>query len=241
MKSQALGLIGKLAIAALGAAALAAPDARANTFVAQLEASSSQHSLPQASELARLAPSANPDVLRLAVQALRCADPGAERLAVIDFSMPSNDKRLWVFDLSARQLLFSELVSHGRGSGDAMASQFSNVPESFQSSIGLFRTGSSYSGRNGYSMRLEGLEAGINDKAFERAIVVHGADYVSEDFIAKNGRLGRSHGCPAVPSAVAAPLIDSIKDSQYLFSYYPDSDWLENSPFLRCNRQLASH
>jgi hypothetical protein len=230
-----------MATALLATTAVPSTETQANTFVAHLEASSNQHSLPLASELARLAPAANPDVLRLAVQALNCADPSAERLAVIDFSMPSNDKRLWVFDLRSRHLLFSELVSHGRGSGDAVASQFSNVPESFQSSIGLFRTGNSYDGRNGYSMRLEGLEVGVNDKAFERAIVVHGADYVSEDFIAENGRLGRSHGCPAVPSEVAAPLIDSIKDNQYLFSYYPDNDWLESSPFLRCNRQLASH
>ncbi|MGO2131858.1 MAG: murein L,D-transpeptidase catalytic domain family protein [Halomonas sp.] len=229
-----------IAIALLAATATPSSDVQANNFVARLGANSEHGSLPMASELAHLAPEANPDVLQLAMQALRCADPGAERLAVIDFSKPSNDKRLWVFDLSSRRLLFSELVSHGRGSGDAMASVFSNVPESYQSSIGLFRTGNSYTGRNGYSMRLEGLEEGVNDKAFERAIVVHGADYVSEDFIAENGRLGRSHGCPAVPSEVAAPLIDSIKDNQYLFSYYPDSNWLESSPFLSCNRQLAS-
>lgn len=211
-----------------------------NTFAAHPGASDQHASLPTATELAQLAPAANPDVLQLAIQALRCADPAAQRLAVIDFSLSSNDERLWVFDLGSRQLLFSELVSHGRGSGNAMASVFSNVPDSWQSSIGLFRTGNSYTGRNGYSMRLEGLEEGINDKAFERAIVVHGADYVSEDFITENGRLGRSHGCPAVPSEVAAPLIDSIKDNQYLFSYYPDSDWLESSAFLSCSRQLAS-
>lgn len=227
-----------IATALLATTVMPSSEAQANTFATQPNGSGT---LPQASELAKLAPDANPGVLSLAIQALRCADPSAERLAVIDFSMSSNDKRLWVFDLSTRRLLFSELVSHGRGSGDALASEFSNVPESYQSSIGLFRTGHSYEGRNGYSMRLEGLEAGVNDKAFERAIVVHGADYVSEDFIAQNGRLGRSHGCPAVPSEVAAPLIDSIKDSQYLFSYYPDNNWLENSPFLRCNQQLASH
>lgn len=214
---------------------------QANRFTTDLVTSSQSASLPGAAELAQLAPDANPDVLRLAMQALRCADPTAQRLAVIDFSLSSNDERLWVFDLNSRQLLFSELVSHGRGSGDAMASAFSNTPDSWQSSIGLFRTGNSYTGRNGYSMRLEGLEEGVNDKAFERAIVVHGADYVSEDFISENGRLGRSHGCPAVPKEVAAPLIDSIKDNHYLFSYYPDSNWLESSPFLSCDTQLASH
>lgn len=192
--------------------------------------------------LAKLAPQASPDVMQLAARAISCAAPDAERLAVIDFSLPSEQPRLWVFDLKNEELLFKELVSHGQGSGNAMASQFSNVPDSHQSSIGLFRTLNSYHGRNGYSLRLEGLESGVNDLAYQRAIVIHGADYVSESFIEKAGRLGRSHGCPAVRQDVAKALIDSLKDNQYLFTYYPDSEWLANSEFLRCNRdesQLA--
>jgi hypothetical protein len=175
-------------------------------------------------------------VLSLAANALACADPDAERLAVIDYSLPSTEPRLWVFDLNRDRLLFEELVSHGRGSGDAMATTFSNVPESYQSSLGLFRTLNSYYGRNGYSMRLEGMETGINDLAYQRAIVMHGADYVSERFIEQTGRLGRSHGCPAVRQEVTYPLIDSLKEEQYLFVYYPDPEWLESSAFLACDR-----
>lgn len=190
--------------------------------------------------LERLAPRANPGVLRLAAGALSCAAPGARRLAVIDYSLPSTQPRLWVFDLARQRLLFEELVSHGRGSGDARAQRFSNLPASHQSSLGLFRTLDSYLGRNGYSLRLEGLEPGINDRAYERAIVIHGAAYVSEDFIARTGRLGRSHGCPAVRPGVSRPLIDSIKHHQYLFIYYPDRDWLRASAFLNCDRQPTS-
>ena len=199
---------------------------------------------PMSKVLTSLAPNANPQVLTLAAQALSCADPGAERLAVIDFSLPSAKPRLWVFDLKQQKLLFNELVSHGRGSGNAMAETFSNIPESFQSSIGLFRTLNSYSGRNGYSLRLEGLESGVNDLAYQRAIVIHGADYVSDRFVKQTGRLGRSHGCPAVRQEVAAALIDSLKENQYLFTYYPDPKWLASSKFLSCGRpdtQLASN
>lgn len=192
--------------------------------------------------LSRLAPLANPRVMHLAARAISCAAPDAERLAVIDFSLPSSKPRLWVFDLENEELLFKELVSHGQGSGNATANAFSNVPDSHQSSIGLFRTLNSYYGRNGYSLRLEGMESGVNDLAYQRAIVIHGADYVSESFIEKTGRLGRSHGCPAVRQEIAGALIDSLKENQYLFTYYPDSEWLANSEFLRCDRndsQLA--
>lgn len=195
--------------------------------------------------LERLAPNANPRVLALAAQALNCATDQAHRLAVIDYSLPSTKPRLWVFDLHQDRLLFEELVSHGRGSGDARAHRFSNVPGSHQSSIGLFRTLNAYLGRNGYSLRLEGLEPGVNHRAFDRAIVVHGADYVSPGFIARTGRLGRSHGCPAVRPGVTRSLIDSIKEGHYLFAYYPDTNWLQTSPFLNCSghegRQAALH
>ncbi|HSH57874.1 MAG TPA: murein L,D-transpeptidase catalytic domain family protein [Halomonas sp.] len=186
--------------------------------------------------LTRLAPQASHEVLSLAANALACADPEAERLAVIDYSLPSSEPRLWVFDLQHKTLLFEELVSHGRGSGNALASRFSNTPESHQSSLGLFRTMNSYYGRNGYSLRLEGLEPGVNHLAFDRAIVMHGADYVSESFIEQTGRLGRSLGCPAVRQEITYPLIDSLKEEQYLFAYYPDPEWLASSAYLDCDR-----
>ncbi|MBB3189712.1 murein L,D-transpeptidase catalytic domain family protein [Halomonas cerina] len=203
------------------------------------------HSLPSSpspsltSTLTHLAPRADPEVLHLAARALRCADPTAQRLAVIDFSLPSTERRLWVFDLHRKRLLFRELVSHGQGSGNALAKRFSNVPDSHQSSLGLFRTLNSYQGRNGYSLRLEGLEPGVNDLAYRRAIVIHGADYVSEAFIERTGRLGRSHGCPAVRQPVAASLIDSLKEGQYLFTYYPDPNWLAHSAYFYCDRWVA--
>ncbi len=217
--------------------------AQANdNFLAQVYKPGTLHKMAMDQTLIRLAPGANPQVLRLAARALSCADPDADRLAVIDFSLPSTEPRLWVFDLQRRKLLFKELVSHGQGSGNAMAETFSNVPDSYQSSIGLFRTLNSYQGSNGYSLRLEGLEPGVNDLAYRRAIVIHGADYVSEAFIEQTGRLGRSHGCPAVRQEIAAPLIDSIKEDQYLFTYYPDPQWLASSDFFHCERdegQLA--
>ncbi|MDX5377637.1 MAG: murein L,D-transpeptidase catalytic domain family protein [Halomonas sp.] len=232
-----------LSLSTLAASLLAAlPSAQAGDFLAQAGLSSPQPLLSQT--LTRLAPDADPQVLKLAASALACAEPDAERLAVIDFSRPSSEPRLWVFDLARERLLFEELVSHGRGSGDAEATRFSNTPESYQSSLGLFRTMNSYYGSNGYSLRLEGLEAGVNDQAYQRAIVIHGADYVSESFIQKTGRLGRSHGCPAVRQEVTYPLIDSIKEDHYLFAYYPDPEWLENSAFLSCDRsptQLAMY
>lgn len=194
-------------------------------------------------QLLQLAPTATPHALYLAAKALSCADPSAQRLAIIDYSLPSSEPRMWVFDLHRHTLLFEELVSHGQGSGDSLAETFSNTPESYQSSIGLFRTMNSYYGRNGYSLRLDGLEPDVNDLAFERAIVIHGADYVSEDFIAQTGRLGRSHGCPAVREDITYPLIDSLKENQYVFAYYPDEEWLATSHFFHCAendaRQLA--
>lgn len=217
--------------------------AQAASFFSQLGTAPPPGVSPLHHQLLQLAPAATPQALRLAAKALSCADPSAERLAIIDYSLPSTEPRMWVFDLHRHALLFEELVSHGQGSGDARAEVFSNTPESHQSSIGLFRTMNSYYGRNGYSLRLDGLEPEINDLAFERAIVIHGADYVSEDFITQTGRLGRSHGCPAVREDITYPLIDSLKESQYLFAYYPDEEWLATSTFFRCtghdSRQLA--
>jgi hypothetical protein len=188
--------------------------------------------------LAKAAPNANANVIALAVRASQCsmaqgAAP-AQRLAVIDYSLPSTEQRLWVFDLKKRKLLFHEWVAHGRNSGENLATLFSNRNESYASSLGLYRTQSSYIGQNGYSLRMEGLEPGFNDNAFDRAIVMHGAPYVSPSLARTTGRLGRSLGCPAVRPAIAHKLIDSMKEGQLLFSYYPDQRWLKSSAYINC-------
>jgi hypothetical protein len=157
-------------------------------------------------------------------------DPGT--LTVIDYSKPSTQPRMWVYDLRSRALLFTELVSHGRGSGKTMATSFSNTAESNMTSLGLFRTGETYVGHNGYSLRLDGLERGVNDRARDRAIVIHGAPYVNAATAKTNGYLGRSLGCPAVRPEIARKLIDTVKGGGLLFAYYPDRTWLQSSDFL---------
>jgi hypothetical protein len=184
-----------------------------------------------AASLASLAPQANGDAIALAVSAMRCAQGsglgvGATRLAFIDYSRPSTEPRLWVFDVALGSLLFEEVVAHGRGSGENLAKVFSNVEGSHASSLGLFLTRETYHGRNGYSLRMDGLEPGINDAALERAIVMHGAPYVNPLQAEKQGRLGRSFGCPAVREAIARGMIDILKDGQFVFAYYPDAEWL---------------
>jgi hypothetical protein len=176
-------------------------------------------------------------VLELALRASRCAIAqgvvsNPSTLTIIDYSRPSTEKRLWVIDLRSRELLYEELVAHGQGSGGNVATSFSNDADSHRTSLGLFVTGNSYVGRNGYSLRLDGLDRGFNDHARDRAIVIHGAAYVSEDVARAQGRLGRSWGCPAVREAVARELIDSVKDGGLMFAYYPDPAWLAASAFL---------
>ena len=143
------------------------------------------------------------------------------RLAVIDYGLPSTVPRLWVFDLEQGRLLYRELVAHGRGSGEDLATVFSDVPGSFTSSLGAFVTGETYTGRNGYSLRLRGVEPERNRRAEERAIVVHGAAYVGEATARALGRLGRSHGCPAVRPEIARRVIDDLKDRAVLYAWHP--------------------
>ena len=142
-------------------------------------------------------------------------------LAVIDFSLPSSVKRLFILDTRHFKLLHVSLVAHGKNSGTAMAHSFSNQPKSFKSSPGFYITGNTYNGYNGYSLKLEGIERGINDNAFERAIVMHGANYVSQAFVDAQGFVGRSEGCPAVPMNEAKPIINMLKDGSCLFIYTP--------------------
>jgi hypothetical protein len=179
------------------------------------------------------------DVLRLAVNAVTCATTSGEiapppTLTVIDYSRPSVEPRLWVFDMATGRLLFKELVAHGRNTGENMSEHFSDTMNSRQSSIGLFVTGGTYIGSNGYSLRMDGLEPGFNGRARERAIVMHGAPYVNSETAARQGRLGRSWGCPALREAVARKVIDTVRGGGVIFSYYPDSNWLTASRFLNC-------
>jgi hypothetical protein len=178
----------------------------------------------------------SPTVLRLALQAVEAADKqgigNGKIVGIIDFSLPSTKRRLWVLDVQQRRVLFHELVAHGKGSGENLATSFSNQSGSFQSSLGLYVTESTYEGEHGYSLRLRGLEQGINDQAGPRAIVMHGAWYVNQSMIDQQKRLGRSLGCPAVNPSVVKPLIDTLKDGHLLFAYYPDQHWLSSSRFL---------
>ena len=142
-------------------------------------------------------------------------------LTLVDYSLSSNENRLWVIDLKNNIILFQSLVSHGRNSGNEFAAKFSDKPESYQSSLGFYATGETYYGKHGYSLRLDGLEKGVNSNARARAIVVHGADYVSEKFAKQNGRLGRSLGCLALKEGLTKEVIDTIKDKSCLYVYYP--------------------
>ncbi|SHK14837.1 murein L,D-transpeptidase catalytic domain family protein [Epilithonimonas mollis] len=160
-------------------------------------------------------------------------EPSAKLLSVCDFSLSSNKKRLWVLDLDEKKVLFNTLVAHGKGTGEEFAMNFSNTEDSHQSSLGFYVTEQAYNGDNGYSMRLFGMDRGYNDNALERCIVMHGANYVSEDFIRSEKRLGRSWGCPAVPRELAQPIINTIKDRTCLFIYYPDQNYLSGSQWLK--------
>jgi hypothetical protein len=207
--------------------------------LSMLSVSATAQAQSNVAQLSKLAPEANTQVLALALEARACAaaqlgQSPAPRLAVIDYSLPSTTPRLWVFDLETNKLLFRELVAHGQGTGENMARNFSNKDGSHQTSLGLFRTAGTYQGSNGYSLRMEGLEPGTNDAAMKRAIVMHGAPYVNEKMAQQKGRLGRSWGCPALRPEVARQVIDSLKNGQMIFSYYPSSNWLAKSPFIRC-------
>jgi hypothetical protein len=144
-------------------------------------------------------------------------------LTLVDFSLSSNTKRLWVIDLDKETVLFQTLVAHGRNTGEEFATTFSNNAESFKSSIGFYATGEIYNGKHGLSLKLDGLEKGLNDKARERAVVIHGANYVSESFIKQNKRLGRSQGCPAIPVEINEKIITVIQDKSCLFIYHPSA------------------
>jgi hypothetical protein len=187
----------------------------------------------------------SPEVLDLALAATRCGVASGDlvdprTLTVIDYSLPSLEPRLWVFDLETGDMLFRELVAHGANTGENMARYFSDTPNSRQTSIGLFVARETYVGSNGYSLRMDGLEPGFNSRARQRAIVMHGAPYVDGQMAARQGRLGRSWGCPALREAVARDVIDTVRDGGVVFSYYPDSEWLTSSRFLNCSAPMPT-
>ncbi len=177
------------------------------------------------------------DAFTLAVKGLAyCKEQGLVKnqriVTIIDFSRPSTQKRLFVIDISKGKLLLQSLVAHGKNSGEKYAARFSNRVESNQSSLGVYVTLGTYTGKHGYSLRLKGCEAGINDNAYNRDIVLHSADYVSASFIAARGFLGRSEGCPAVPENLHRKIIDYIKGGSCLFIYHPSPDYTKNSKLL---------
>lgn len=159
-------------------------------------------------------------------------NPSKELLSICDFSLSANKKRLWIIDMEHLKLLVNDFVAHGQGTGEEFATDFSNKENSHQSSLGFYVTGITYNGQHGLSLYLHGLDQGYNSAAYERSIVMHGANYVSEDFIAKNQRLGRSWGCPAISSAIAPKVIDLAKDSTCMFIYYPDPAYLSTAYWL---------
>jgi hypothetical protein len=224
---------------AFGAGLVADSAPRAASVAGSELDNASRHPAWQTANLAGL----NGRVFDLALGAATCAMQSGDAddaltLSVIDYSRPSTEKRLWVFDLRARALLYRELVAHGQGSGENLATRFSNEQDTHRSSLGLFVTGDTYVGQNGYSLRLAGLDEGWNDNARERAIVMHGAPYVSAEFARAHGRIGRSWGCPALRDGIAREVIDRVKGGGLLFVYYPDQDWLQSSRYLKCERSL---
>ncbi len=182
------------------------------------------------------APQLNPKVLKLALTAYKNADQkGSVKkpvLTVIDYSLPSNKQRMWVFDVSKERLLYNTYVAHGKNSGNNYATHFSNKESSKESSLGTYITKNTYIGHKGYSLNLQGLDRGFNDNAYNRRVVIHGAWYVEPGFIKKSGRAGLSWGCPAIADTLAKPVINTIKNGSVVFAYYPDRNFLNHSGYL---------
>lgn len=188
--------------------------------------------------LEKQAPDLRSQVVNTVLLSLECAKENANEhnsiLAVIDYSLPSSEKRLWIFDLAKQKLLFHTYVSHGFNSGTASPTFFSNTVNGKTSSVGVFNTQQTYKGRYGESLKLCGVDENFNDNAFKRFIVVHGTWYVSEDFIKKYGRAGRSWGCPTVSLDLVNQITEVLKDNAFMVVYYPDKKWLAESKFLNC-------
>jgi hypothetical protein len=178
------------------------------------------------------------DVFDMAIKGLGKLDlngklQNAGIVTIVDYSQSSNKKRLYVIDLKNKKLLFNTYVAHGRNTGEEFANSFSNVEGSYKSSLGFYVTQHPITGSHtGFSLLIDGVEKGFNDHAVQRAIIMHAAEYATENFIKKFGRLGRSYGCPSVPPEMNKPIIDAIKGGTCLFLYNPDKDYLSKSALL---------
>jgi hypothetical protein len=195
-------------------------------FTPAISAPNTQPNNSQINEFRKLAPRLAPQALEAAFTALgRLQATGAhvrsDVLTVIDYSKPSTEARLWVLDLAHTKVLFEELTAHGKNSGDKLATRFSNAPNSLMTSLGVFLTGDTYIGRHGLSLRLQGLEKGVNDNSMERAIVIHAADYVNDALVRSKGRIGRSWGCPAVRPEISRQLIETVRGGSLVLAWHP--------------------
>lgn len=190
----------------------------------------------QVQHLSQKAPQLNKKVLQLALTAYHTAsDNGTVKkpvLTVIDYSLPSNKQRMWIFDVNKERLLYNTYVAHGKNSGMDVPNHFSNQSNSKATSLGTYITRDTYYGSKGLSLNLQGLEKGFNDNAYDRRVVVHGAWYVEPQFIKASGRAGRSWGCPSIAKTLAKPVINTIKGGSVLFAYYPDRYYLTHSGYL---------
>ena len=193
--------------------------------------------MPNVKLLHKAAPSLKFTALNLAISAYKHAyEEGKVKkpvLTVIDYSLPSSKKRMWVFDVTHDELLYKTFVAHGKNSGDLYAKNFSNVPQSKASSLGTYLTANTYIGGKGFSLNLKGLEKGVNHNALNRRVVIHGAWYVKPNFIQSHGRAGRSWGCPAVSPQLAKPIINTIKNGSIVFAYYPDKNYISHSNYAQ--------
>ncbi|XWW46125.1 murein L,D-transpeptidase catalytic domain family protein [Fibrella sp. USSR17] len=174
----------------------------------------------------------NQSVFDLALRGMKLVPKKKPYLLIADMTQPSSAKRLYVLDLEKKEVLLRTYVAHGRNSGGLMATQFSNATNSNQTSLGFYRVMGRYHGKHGLSLKLKGLEKGFNDNVFARNIVLHGADYVSEDTVRVRGQLGHSEGCPAIPNAITKLILGKVEGGGCLFVYYPDPTYLAASSFV---------
>lgn len=206
------------------------------TSSSELFATSSTNINQEVAHLSQKAPGLSKRVLKLALTAYQKARAkGAVKktiLTVIDYSLPSSQQRMWIFDVNKERLLFNTYVAHGKNSGNVIPHHFSNQSSSRETSLGTFVTRDTYFGSKGYSLNLQGLEKGFNDNAYNRRVVIHGAWYVEPSFIKQTGRAGRSWGCPSIAKTLAKPVINTIKGGSVVFAYYPDKKYLSQSGYI---------
>lgn len=210
-----------------------------SSFFTPVSISHAKKTIPVDSEaeiLSAQAPELKKDVIKMALnaysKALSSGQVHKNVLTVIDYSLPSNKQRMWVFNLNQDKLLYNTYVAHGKNSGMTTPHHFSNENSSRETSLGTYVTADTYIGSKGYSLNLKGLEKGVNNNAYQRRVVVHGAWYVEPSFIEKAGRAGRSWGCPAIGKSLAKPIINTIKDGSVIFAYYPDKFFLNHSSYI---------